>query len=167
MKMLVNSCVSDLVTMRSSRKSRAATPQEGEGMILASSEESIEDNREATWLRDLGGKRLSRKRKRTNETKSFHIHSVQKSCVGGATLTCGMHTPYEGEQILCIWITSVLGRRTVGELITRNVFSDRMTMKSHPGDGKFKGVKVVDVRVSDVVPHVGATSHFGLKLRMK
>lgn len=42
-----------------------------------------------------------------------------------------------------------------------------MTLKLKPNDVKFRRVKIVGTRTSDVIGYIGTTSHFELEIRIE
>ncbi len=121
-KILVNSNIIDLDSegMSLSAKAGAARPQEGGRHAVSKFRRAvrvkitIEDRKKSNMAEEFKRKKIVSERKKTDETKSLRLHSVQESCM------CEPHThvtltPYEGGQGPCIWTSTVRGRETGGD----------------------------------------------------
>ncbi len=91
--MLVNSSIRDLDSkgMSLSAKAGAARPQEGVGTHAVSKFRravrvniTIEDKKRGNLAAEFEREKILSERRRTDETKSLRLHSVQESCVLGA-----------------------------------------------------------------------------------
>ncbi len=92
MKILVNSSIRDLDSkgMSLSAKAGAARPQEGGRHAVSKFRRAvrvkipIEDRGRGNLAAEFKREKIVSERRRTDETKSLRLHSVQESCVRGA-----------------------------------------------------------------------------------
>ncbi len=102
MKILVNSSIRDLDSkgMNLSAKAGAARPQETGRHTISKFRRAvkvkitIKDRKRGNMAAEFKGEKTVSERRRTYDTKSFRLHSVQESCMCGASphMSCVLHT---------------------------------------------------------------------------